>query len=74
MANQDPDRITIIAPSFSAAAIEFHRSRMSERGYQMDGPIVERHFLATEGVEPPKDLFDGAPMFAVNFVKVGVDK
>ncbi len=69
MTNENPNRITIIAPSFSEAVIEFHRSRMGERGYIMDGPIVSRLFMLAEGVQKPKNLFEGKEMFSVSFAK-----
>ena len=31
----EPHRITFLAKTFSAAALEFHRGRMAERGYRM---------------------------------------
>ena len=33
------NKITIIAESFEAAALEFHRSKLSSKGYRMDGKI-----------------------------------
>ena len=66
---QDPVRITILAREFSAAALEFHRGRMAEKGYVMEGSITPRHFQIIEGQEPPKDLFDAEPLFAVTFRK-----
>ncbi len=68
MAN-DPERITILAREFTAAALEFHRGKMAERGYRMEGTITPRNFQMIEGHEAPKDLFDGEPLFAVTFVK-----
>ncbi|MBI1393508.1 MAG: AMP nucleosidase [Alphaproteobacteria bacterium] len=65
----EPERITILAREFTAAALEFHRGRMAEKGYRMEGSITPRVFKMIEGVEPPKDLFDGDPLFAVTFVK-----
>ncbi|MGF1545232.1 MAG: AMP nucleosidase [Parvularculaceae bacterium] len=65
----DPERITILAREFTAAALEFHRGRMAEKGYRMEGSITPRAFKMIEGVEPPKDLFDAEPLFAVTFVK-----
>lgn len=70
---QDPERITILAREFTAAALEFHRGKMAERGYRMDGTITPRHFQMIEGQEPPKDMFDGEPLFAVTFVKKDTD-
>ena len=63
------DRITIIAPTFSAAALEFHRGRMAKRGYRMDGPIKPRKFMLADDAAPPSDMFEGKEMFAVSFVK-----
>lgn len=62
-----PDRITILAREFSAAALEFHRGRMAERGYVLEGGITSRHFQMIEGHDGPKDLFNGDPLFAVTF-------
>lgn len=65
----DPERITILAREFTAAALEFHRGRMAEKGYRMEGSITPRTFKFVEGGAQPKDLFDGEPLFAVTFVK-----
>jgi len=69
MAN-DPDRITILSKEFTAAALEYHRGRMGEKGYMMEGPITARAFKVIDGMEPPKDLFDGEQMYAATFVKL----
>ncbi len=66
---QDPERITILAREFTAAALEFHRGKMAEKGYRMEGSITPRTFKMIEGAEQPKDLFEGDPLFAVTFVK-----
>lgn len=66
---QDPERITILAREFTAAALEFHRGKMAEKGYRMEGSITPRTFKIIEGAEQPKDLFEGEPLFAVTFVK-----
>lgn len=71
--SQDPDRITILAREFSAAALEFHRGKMAERGYTMEGSITARSFQMIEGHEAPTDLFDGDPLFAVTFRKKDVE-
>lgn len=70
---KDPERITILAREFTAAALEFHRGRMAEKGYRMEGSITPRSFKMLEGGEHPKDLFDGDPLFAVTFVKKDSD-
>ena len=64
-----PDRITILAREFTAAALEFHRGKMAEKGYVMEGSITSRHFQMIEGHEAPKDPFEGEPLFAVTFKK-----
>lgn len=69
--SKDPERITILAHEFTAAALEFHRGRMAEKGYRMEGSITPRCFKMIEGAEQPKDLFDGQPLFSVTFVKRG---
>lgn len=33
---KDHERITILAREFTAAALEFHRGRMAEKGYRME--------------------------------------
>lgn len=73
MSASDPERITIVAREFSAAALEFHRGRMAERGYRLEGSILPRKFQMIEGENGPKDLFDGEVLFAVTFVKRGAD-
>lgn len=66
MADQ-PERITILAREFSAAALEFHRGKMAQKGYAMEGSITPRNFQMIEGQDSPKDLFDGETLFAVTF-------
>lgn len=69
--SNDPERITILAREFTAAALEFHRGKMAEKGYRMEGSITPRTFKMLEGMAAPKDLFDGDPLFAVTFIKRG---
>ena len=64
----DEERLTIIASSFEEVAFEFHRTKLSSKGYRMDGRIVSQKFQFMDGLER-KDLFDGKMMFAVSFVK-----
>lgn len=64
----EDDRITIIAESFEAAALEFHRRNLASEGYRMVGPISMQRFERMNG--PKREvLFDGNPMFAVTFAK-----
>ena len=68
--SDEPRRITIIAETFSAAALEFHRGHMAERGYRMEGRIAPTVFQRLEGeATSPETVFDGKPQFAVTFVK-----
>jgi len=64
-----PERITVLAKEFTPAAMEFHRRNMSEKGYRMEGQIVQRRFQMIEGMGAPKDLFDGEAFYAVTFVR-----
>jgi hypothetical protein len=64
-----PERVTILAKSFTEAAMEFHRSKMAERGYRMEGRIEPHIFQIVDGLEPAKDLFDGEAYYAVTFVR-----
>ena len=68
-----PERITVLARDFTPAAMEFHRRNMSEKGYRMEGQIVQRKFQMIEGMEAPKDLFDGELFYAVTFVRKNVE-
>ena len=45
-----PERITVLAKDFTPAAMEFHRRNMSEKGYRMEGQIVQRRFRMIEGL------------------------
>lgn len=68
MAN-DPHRITILAKTFSAAALEFHRGHMAERGYRMDGRIEPSVFQTIDENGTVSPEFEGEPLFMVTFVK-----
>lgn len=68
-----PERITVLARDFTPAAMEFHRRNMSEKGYRMEGQIVQRRFQMIEGMGAPKDLFEGEPFYAVTFVRKNIE-
>ena len=53
----DEERLTIIASSFEEAAIEFHRTKLSSKGYRMDGRITPQIFQYMEGHER-KDYYN----------------
>lgn len=69
-----PERITVLAESFTPAAMEFHRRNMSARGYRMEGRITPRRFMMIEGENEPTDLFDGKDYYAVTFVRKDTDE
>ena len=62
------DKIRIIAESFEAAALEFHRGKLPSKGYRMDGKITAQKFEYMDDTER-KELFDGKLMYSVCFVK-----
>lgn len=64
-----PHRITFLAKTFSAAALEFHRGRMSEKGYRMEGRIESTVFNMIDENGNTQPAFDGEPLFAVTFSK-----
>jgi hypothetical protein len=61
-------RITIIAETAEEAAVEFHRRRLSEKGFRMEGPIIQSRFELVEEMTS-ETLFDDKEMFVVTFVK-----
>lgn len=65
----DPHRVTILAKSFSAAALEFHRGKMAERGYRLEGRIDSARFEMLDDQGDRDPLFEGEPLFSVTFVK-----
>lgn len=67
--DQEPERITVLAREFLPAAMEYHRRRMGEKGYELEGRIVPRRFQLIDSAGAPKDLFDGEVFYAATFVK-----
>ena len=65
----EPHRITFLAKTFSAAALEFHRGRMAERGYRMEGRIEPPSFQMIDEEGRTEPVFDGEPLFTVTFIK-----
>ena len=47
----DDERITIIAETFEAAALEFHRRKLASQGFRMAGPISTQRFEFMRGAE-----------------------
>ena len=65
----EPHRITFLAKTFSAAALEFHRGRMAERGYRMEGRIEPSTFYKISADGQTSAEFGAEPLFMVTFVK-----
>lgn len=67
--SDDPHRITFLAKTFSAAALEFHRGHMAEKGYEMEGRIESTTFQMIDDDGKTAPEFGGEPLFSVTFVK-----
>ncbi len=64
-----PERITVLSTDFTPAAMEFHRRKMHERGYRLEGRVTPRKFFLTDGLGEPKPLLEGRIHYAVTFVR-----
>ena len=42
------ERVTVIAKEFTPAAMEYHRRRLGEQGYAIEGPIGRHKFMVIE--------------------------
>ncbi len=69
--DREVERVTVIAKEFTPAAMEYHRRRMGEQGYAIEGPIGRHKFFLIEGPGDPVDLFDGEPYYAATFIRRG---
>ena len=67
--DKNANRITVLAKEFTPTAMEFHKNKMGEKGYRMEGRIVPGKFQVIDGPGNAKDLFDGEEYYAVTFVK-----
>ena len=63
---EDDSKITILAPSFTEAAIMFHKQNLSAKGYRLTSRIEAHRFYASEGSQL-SELFDGKALYAVTF-------
>ena len=66
MMSDDESKITILAPSFTEAAIMFHKQNLSAKGYRLTSRIEAHRFFASEGSQL-SELFDGKALYAVTF-------
>ena len=62
----DENKITILAPSFTEAAIMFHKQNLSAKGYRLTSRIEPHKFFASEGSQL-SELFEGKALYAVTF-------
>ena len=62
------ERVTIIVPSLSQAALEMHRQSMWERGYRLEGKINGQKYFEVNDYKI-KSLFEEKTMYAATFVK-----
>jgi hypothetical protein len=62
-------RVTVIAKEFTPAAMEYHRRRLGEQGYAIEGPIGRHKFVVVEDSGASVELFDGAPYYAATFIR-----
>ena len=63
------ERVTFIAKEFTPAAMEYHRRRLGEQGYAIEGPIGRHKFVVVEDSGASVELFDGAPYYAATFIR-----
>ena len=68
MAQEKPERISVLSREFTPAAMEFHRRNMSEQGYRLEGKITQHKFLLTDGLGEPQNLLDGEMYYVATFV------
>lgn len=71
MDDKEPNanRVTVLAKEFTPTAMEFHKNKMGEKGYRLEGKIVPAVFQLIDSPGKAKDLFDGDEYYAVTFVK-----
>ncbi len=66
LAAGEESKITILAPSFTEAAIMFHKQNLSAKGYRLISRIEPHKFFASEGSKL-SELFEGKALYAVTF-------
>ncbi len=65
----DDERVTVIAKEFTPAAMEYHRRRLGEQGYAIEGPIGRHKFVVVEDTGASAELFDGEAYYAATFIR-----
>ena len=66
--DQVGDRITLIIPSLTDAAVQLHRQQMWSKGSQLESKIEGQTFFASDGREIDS-MFDGKAMYSATFIK-----
>ena len=69
VADQAVERVTVITKEFTAAALEYHRRRLGQQGYSIEGPIGRHKFIMVDENGQAKEMFGGEAYFAASFVK-----
>ncbi len=63
------ERVTVIAKEFTPAAMEYHRRRLGEQGFAIEGPIGRHKFVVVEDTGASVELFDGEAYYAATFIR-----
>ena len=67
--DQVGDRITLIIPSLTDAAVQLHRQQMWSKGYQLESKIECQTFFAGDG-RHIDSMFDGKAMYSATFISI----
>ncbi len=68
-ADGQDERVTVIAKEFTPAAMEYHRRRLGEQGFAIEGPIGRHKFVVVEDTGASVELFDGEAYYAATFIR-----
>lgn len=63
-----PERVTVLATELAPAALEFHRQRLGQLGYTIEGPITRHKFYMANDTGETTEMFDGEQYYAATFV------
>ena len=69
IAEQTVERVTVVAKEFTAAALEYHRQRLGQQGYSIEGPIGRHRFVLVGDDGQTQEMFGGAGYYAATFVR-----
>jgi hypothetical protein len=68
-ADAQDERVTVLAKEFTPAAMEYHRRRLGEQGYAIEGPIGRHKFVVVEDTGASTEMFGGEPYYAATFIR-----